>query len=428
MSSARSVIVFAILIAFNIGSIRAESVQMLPLPPRPTVLRWNDRTIHVSVSRSMLESAANIKYGSDVEGAIRRSFDAWEKVADITFIEDQSDELGLSPNGMSGDGTSLITVAPTSENVLLFGKDDESAAAKTRVFYNRRGAITEADIVLSPFQQFSTDGTYGTFDLQATLTHEIGHLLGLRHSTVIGSAMYSNSSRNGVFGESLTRFNTISDDDISAVRDLYGFAKDDDCCGSVSGRISSLVRNAKGVDIWLRDTLSGKVIGHATSARDGSFSIGGLRNGAYMIQARENGNSAESPIFDLGGVSVSQGEVTNVTRRLPRRTKDFSVEFIGKNGILADSPLRLERGSTYTLYLGGHNLSASGITPKSDSKFLVIDENSVSEQPYDGGISGLSFTVYVSDEIPAGSYSICVAAGSGIRDCLVGAVVVPESH
>src|ERR1043165_3558435 len=144
---------------------------------RPTVqdLRWRSNVIRIAVSASLTSQSPSIKADSDVLGAIRGSVAAWEAGPGLEFRLEVSDRQNVSAAGTVGDGVSLITIAQTPENLQLFAKDPFSESARTRVFYNRRGAITEGDIVLNPFQQFSTDGTFGTFDLETTLTHEIGH-------------------------------------------------------------------------------------------------------------------------------------------------------------------------------------------------------------------------------------------------------------
>src|SRR5207247_1426187 len=114
-------------------------------------LRWKGRTIKIDVSSSLTRPNTNIKYGSDVVGAIQRSIQAWQAAADIQVLDEPSEKQSVSPSGVAGDGVSLVTIAQTPENVLFFSKDSDSASAKTRIFFNRSGYITEADIVLNPF-------------------------------------------------------------------------------------------------------------------------------------------------------------------------------------------------------------------------------------------------------------------------------------
>ena len=128
----------------------------------------------------------------------------------------------------AGDGISLITTAETTENEAF---NSDTTAGRTRVFYDpETGLIAEADISINPRPrtdngteiQFSTDGTPGTYDLEATFTHEIGHLLGLDHSAVIGSTMQGRQAFNGTFGMPAMTERTLSEDDRQKIRSLYG--------------------------------------------------------------------------------------------------------------------------------------------------------------------------------------------------------------
>ncbi len=164
--SARIIKVFLILaslLSFNLSA-TAYKVQYAD-EARNAPLRWKNAKIPIAISTSLLNQNPNIKAESDTEGAVRRSLETWEKAAQIKFEVTWTDLQTVSPAGNSGDGTSLITIGQTPENLSLFGGETDEISARTRIFFNRKGFINEADIVLNPYEQFSTDGTIGTFDL-----------------------------------------------------------------------------------------------------------------------------------------------------------------------------------------------------------------------------------------------------------------------
>ena len=191
--------------------------------------RWLTNPIIVAFSRSLNSPPPNIKVGSDVTGAAHRALQHWAAVSNIQFLETNSSGTSISPPN-AGDGVNLITVS--TDNLAAFGSSN--SPGRTRVFYDSGGAIVEADIALNPVETFSSDGTAGTYDLESTFTHEVGHLLGLEHSTVIGATMQPRQAKNGVYGLPALTQRALSADDIAGARSLYGSAAE---IGSISGKL-----------------------------------------------------------------------------------------------------------------------------------------------------------------------------------------------
>lgn len=392
-------------------------------------LRWNNRTIKIAVSNSLLQQSTNIKLNSDVAVAIRRSLEKWADTADIEFLQDVSDKQSVSPNGVAGDGISLITIAQTPENVLFFLKDANTTSAKTRVFYNRRGIITEADIVLNPFQQFSTDGTFGTFDLESVLTHEIGHLLGLRHSSVLGAAMLDGMGMNGVFGIRDSGGRSLAESDIASIRELYGAKTGtDDCCARINGKLTGLTgRPSSNINVWAEEVETGRIAAQINTASDGSFSLGGLRAGNYALYWKAVDNRSKSSFGQVGTISLEPGESRSLAGKIVNEPSALALTQVGFNGQLADLAVPLSAGRSYTMYLGGQNLKAKGLSIEFKSPFLSVSKNSIISHDYGDDISVISFEINVNADIPPGDYSIFVTGDRGEKACLIGGLTINNS-
>lgn len=393
----------------------------------PQRLRWKTKTIKIAVSTSLTQPNFNIKTDSDVLGALRRSLATWENAADVEFQLEPTEKQSVSPTGPSGDAISLITIGQTPENVLLFSKNPQGQSAKTRIFYNRRGFITEADIVLNPFEQFSTDGTFGTFDIEATLTHEIGHLLGLRHSFVLGATMSDSLPRNGAFGALGTGPRTLAQNDTAAIRDLYGIDNDDEtCCGTINGRIAlaSGRSGGKNLRVWAEDSSTGRVTAQVDAASDGSFSLGGMPGGTYSLFWQRRDVASPSSVGELGLVQLDKGTTRTVNEKAVLRRTELALAYIGINSQLADSAVTVSAGREYTIFLGGRGLDAASTTIDFNSRFFTVLPHSLAKQDFGDGLSVISFVVTVGDDAPAGVYSIFARGDDGVRSGLIGALSV----
>ncbi len=389
-------------------------------------LRWKENKIPVSISKSLLEKSTNIKANSDVLGAIERSLKRWEEVADIEFQFSVTDTESVSAKGSSGDGVSLITIAPTAENLLLFDEKIDEASAMTRLFYNAKGEIKEADIVLNPVLLFTTDGTFGTFDLEATLTHEIGHFLGLGHSQVIGSTMHSHQGKNGIYNLPGFSSRTLSDDDKAGAISLYGHKTDEqNCCEQIEGTLA--VSNSKitrEFHVWAEDFHTGKVIAGVSTDSDGKFNIRGLPRSVYKIYAQDS--KKKSATVYLGEVDLNQPDLKPLNKKFRLELKDFNADYVGFNGQLSSLAVPVNAGKSYIIYVGGKNLTPESLEIGFHSENFKVDQASIIEHNYGDGLSVISFEVEINENTPVGEYSFYLKSLTNKFENLIGGLTVEE--
>lgn len=393
---------------------------------KPVSLRWKTAKIPIALSLSLTKQNPNIKADSDTENAVRRSLETWEKAANVEFEVTWTEAQTVSPSGNLGDGVNLITIAQTAENLSMFAGEIKDVSARTRVFYNRKGFINEADIVLNPYQQFTTDGTIGTFDLEATITHEIGHLLGLEHSSIISSTMYAQQGKNGVFNLPGFSARTLAEDDLTAIRTLYDGKESDECCGKLQGRlIQANGKPGKNIQVWLEDSENGRVATGINTSSDGTFKFDGLHSGTYQIYAQDiEGRKDSASAQKVGEIEIKKGKTTSILKKIKNLSKDFSLHYIGLNGQLSELSVPLEGGKSYTVFVGGKNLDADNFRVIFNSRYFTVAPESIAVQDFGSEISVISFVVNVETQVPFGQYSFALQKTNGSSQYFVGGITI----
>ncbi len=154
-----------------------------------------------------------------VELAIHLSFDTWHQVPDCnqpSFAYQGEAKLPAGFTGSANDYNENGVLWVTKASRWRHGPG--VLALTTLTFSTCTGRIVDADIELNAAEfTFSASPLPppNTVDLQNTVTHEVGHLLGLDHSGVPGSTMFFNAP------DAETTKRTLTDDDIAGLCCLY---------------------------------------------------------------------------------------------------------------------------------------------------------------------------------------------------------------
>jgi hypothetical protein len=423
-----------------------------------TQIRWPSTTITVALSASLNNPPPSIQAsGAEVVRAARRALDRWENVANVDFNIITSSAVEVSPSGSGGDGVSLITVADTGNNRALFNSGLNPG--RIRIFRSG-GNIVEADIAINPtptrFNEagqevasfFSVNGAAGSYDLESTFVHEIGHLLGLEHSAVLGACMQPRQGTNGTFDLPYHVTRTLSRDDIAGVRAIYGPRRG---LGRIEGFVrynSSTGQAAYGAHVWAEDLTTGRVFAGNIALQSGFYRIDSLPPGQYRVLVEylnepvhraQIGNlltggaypqsalQSTTPFLsrEVGVVGVPEDGTTNLDVVVTGGTEPFNPTFIGQvttTGAfkLSTVAVPLVPGRRTTVLVGGENI---GVVNSVSIQSPYATVSNLQQLP-GFGIPVIAFDVTLDIRTAPGEYSVRLQSAAGQISYVSGGLTV----
>jgi hypothetical protein len=260
-------------------------------------VRWGVDHLTVVVDPSVDE------IGEGARTAIGAAFAEWAGVPDaftpaVTIESGPADAIGYRQRGEN-----RCTVRFVGEGAEIAGK----ALAVTVVTYDAQGGILDADVVVNGgngrhFGIVDLEGPESRYDLQAVVTHEVGHFLGLGDEGDIDEAtMFSVTAR------AETKKRDLSADDESGLQSLYMDPADgtvtDGVASCAAGRPGRGTRSswcaaiAVGLGAWL--VTRRRAAGRRRGAAAGALSLA-------LFAAVPTGQSSVSPPRHLARVSSVQ--------------------------------------------------------------------------------------------------------------------------
>jgi hypothetical protein len=202
--------------------------------------------------------------------AVQRAFETWQSIPSsaIAFRYDGTTSTQTGGN----DGVNIISFQDTS---FSFG----TGTIAVTVSSSSQGFFRDADILFNPSSPsitFSTDGRSDGFDIQAIATHEIGHFLGLDHTSIVSATMNPTGGRGTVFPR------VLKNDDIIGASTLYPETTFFSATGGLRGRITGAGASLFGAHVVVLD-VEGNVAVSTLTELDGTYQISGLTPGSYSL-------------------------------------------------------------------------------------------------------------------------------------------------
>ena len=223
--------------------------------------------------------------------AIEKAAAVWQAVANINLalVPDNGEAIGAAGD-QQGDpnvGDIRIGAIPEPSGTLAY--------ALLPPPYN--GGTNSGDIFLNSNQNFGTSG----FDLETVAIHELGHALGLGHSTVNAAVLYA--TYGGIK-------QTLNADDSGGLQQVYGAVPADPVNNSASNTATNL--NAS-INANLQIAVSGASIANSGDYDWYSVTVPKNTTGTMTVTLQSSNLSSLSPrltVYNGNGVGLGQATST----------------------------------------------------------------------------------------------------------------------
>ena len=263
---------------------------------RTVTLRWEQMPVRYFITNAGVPGVTAQQF----QTVVARAFNTWHEVE---TAETSAEFVGFTPAPpLNQDSMSVLGFLnrPELERVL---------AATSFLVDTTTGAILESDIFFnSAFPwSVSTAGESGRFDLESIALHELGHLLGLGHSA-LGETEVRPGGRRVLAAEAVMfpiafsagaiEGRTLKTDDIAGISDVYPTADFRRDRGSLSGRVTKNGDGVTGAHVTAFHLETGRFVASFTLNEEGTYTIGGLEAGPYVLRVEPLDDGDIESFFD----------------------------------------------------------------------------------------------------------------------------------